>query len=286
MTSIKTIRHQAAAQLRGVTDSPHLEAEVLLAHVLDRPRPYLFAHSEVSVAHENIERYMRFIQRRCKGEPLPYITGQMEFFGLTMTVTRDVLIPRPETELLVEEALAWLQGHPARTAVDVCTGSGCIAIALAMHTPNLHFYATDISPAALRVARRNAVQHEVASRIDFLEGDLLTPLSKLDNTGGPVDVILSNPPYVATEAWDHLPPSVRHEPRTALLAGPQGLDVIHRLLQQVRTYLRPKGLLLMEIGEPQGEVVRAMAQELWPRSHHEILSDLAGKDRVLKTILD
>jgi release factor glutamine methyltransferase len=286
MTSIKTIRHQAAAQLRGVTDSPHLEAEVLLAHVLDCPRPYLFAHSETSVAPENIERYMRFIQCRCEGEPLPYITGQMEFFGLTMTVTRDVLIPRPETELLVEEALVWLQGHAARTAVDVCTGSGCISIALATHTPNLHFYATDISPAALRVARRNAVQHEVASRIDFLEGDLLTPLSKLDNTSGPVDMILSNPPYVATEAWNHLPSSVRHEPRTALLAGPQGLDVIHRLLQQVCTYLRPKGLLLMEIGEQQGEAVCAMAQGLLPRSHSEILFDLAGKERVLKAIMD
>jgi release factor glutamine methyltransferase len=280
MPTIKTLLHQAVAQLQDVTDSPNLEAEVLLAYVLDRPRTYLFAHSEVSPSPEAVVRYRRFVQRRCANEPLPYITGRIAFFGLTMMVTPDVLIPRPETELLIEEALAWHRAHPTRTAADVGTGSGCIAVALAVHAPAMHLWATDRSPAALRVAHRNAVHHGVADRIDFLGGDLLTPLSE------PVDMILSNPPYIAPGAWDHLPPSVRREPRAALLAGPQGLDVIVRLLQQTRTYLRPRGLLLMEIGAQQGKVVREIAQRLLPDGHHEILPDLAGKDRVLKVTMD
>ncbi len=284
MPTIKNTLNQGVAQLRDVTDSPNLEAEMLLVHVLNRPRPHLFAHSEASLAPEEITRYLSLVQRRCEGEPLPYITGQIAFFGLTMTVTPNVLIPRPETERLIEEALAWLQDHLVRTAVDVGTGSGCIAVALAVHAPQLQLYATDISPAALRVAHRNAVQHDVASRIDFLEGDLLTPLSELDGISGPVDMIISNPPYIAEEEWGHLPPSVRREPRTALMAGHQGLDIIHRLLQQVRTYLRPQGLLLVEIGEQQGETVRAIAQNLLPNSKQEVLPDLAGKDRVLKLV--
>jgi release factor glutamine methyltransferase len=290
ISTIKTILHQAVVQLRDATDSPNLEAEILLAYVLNRPRSYLFAHSEASLAPEDVLRYLSLVQRRCEGEPLPYITGQIAFFGLTMTVTPDVLIPRPETERLIEEALAWLQNHLVRTAVDVGTGSGCIAVALAVHAPQLQLYATDISPAALRVAHRNAVRHDVASRIDFLEGNLLTPLSALasirdlTNTSVPVDMVLSNPPYIAEGEWDHLPPSVQREPRAALMAGLQGLDIIHRLLQQVRTYLRPQGLLLMEIGEQQGEAVHAMVQRLLPNSKQEILPDLAGKDRVLKLV--
>lgn len=220
--------------------------------------------------------YAACVQRRAAGEPLPYITGQIEFFGLTFGVTPDVLIPRPETETLVEAALAWVKAHPDAVAVDVGTGSGCIAVTLAVHAPSLRLYATDISPAALEVARANAERHDVAERITFLEGDLLIPLPE------PVNLIVSNPPYVTDDEWDELPLSVQKEPRTALLSGADGLDAIRRLLAQAQTRLRPGGLMLVEIGERQGKAAQALAQAAFPQAEVAIVPDLAGKDRVLR----
>jgi release factor glutamine methyltransferase len=249
---------------------------MLLAHLLDQPRTYLWAHPEAPLTSEQAATYAEWVQRRAAGEPLPYITGQIEFLGLTFIVTPDVLIPRPETETLVEAALDWLKAHPAATAVDVGTGSGCIAVALATHAPSLRLYAVDVSPAALQVARANAERHNVEERITFLEGDLLAPLSE------PVDLILSNPPYVANDEWDALPLSVQQEPRMALLSGVDGLDAIRRLLQQARTRLASGGLMLVEIGERQGEAAQALAQAAFPKVDVAILPDLAGKDRVLE----
>ncbi|MBN1876180.1 MAG: peptide chain release factor N(5)-glutamine methyltransferase [Anaerolineae bacterium] len=268
-------------QLHGVTDRPQLEAEILLACLLERERTYLLAHPEAVLTTAQAQTYQMWVMRRAMGEPLPYITGFIEFFELTFAVTPDVLIPRPETELLVEEALAWMQANtlfPNGTwsAVDVGTGSGCIAVALAVHAPRLRIYAVDSSSAALEIARANAQQHNVAEHVIFLEGDLLTPLM------GPVDLIISNPPYIAEVAWDDLPLSVRQEPCNALLAGQDGLDVIRRLLLQARAYLRPGGLLLVEIGEDQGNAVQDLARTAFPGAQISVLPDLAGKDRVLK----
>lgn len=261
------------------TDRPHVEAELLLAYLLDQPRAYLWAHPEAALTPQQATDYATCVQRRAAGEPLPYITGQIEFFGLMFTVTPDVLIPRPETETLVEAALAWLTAHSDAVAVDVGTGTGCIAVALAVHAPSLRLYATDISPAALRVARANAERHDVAERITFLEGDLLMPLPE------PVNLIVSNPPYVADNEWDALPLSVRQEPRLALLSGADGLDAIRRLLAQAQPRIVPGGLILVEIGERQGVATQALARAAFPRADVSILSDLAGKDRVLEIIV-
>ncbi len=269
----------ASAYLSAHTDRPHVEAELLLAHLLDCPRTYLWTHPEATLTPQQAAGYAACVQRRAAGEPLPYITGQIEFFGLTFTVTPDVLIPRPETEMLVEAALDWVQAHPDAVAVDVGAGSGCIAVALAVHAPSLRLHATDISSAALQVARANAERHSVAERISFLAGDLLTLLPE------PVGLIVSNPPYVADDEWDALPLSVQQEPRLALLSGADGLDAIRRLLAQAQTRLQPGGLMLIEIGERQGEAAQALAQAAFPKANVTILPDLAGKDRVLKIVV-
>lgn len=271
---------QAGSLLAVHTDRSQVEAELLLAHLLNKPRTYLYAHPEAPLSSERAATYAKWVERRAAGEPLPYITGQIEFFGLTFAVTPDVLIPRPETELLVEMALAWLKTHPDAVVVDVGAGSGCIAVALAVHRPALRLFATDISPAALQVARANAERHEVAERITFLEADLLTPLRE------PLHLIVSNPPYIAEGEWYALPLSVRQEPRLALLSGADGLDVIRRLVQQARTRLAPGGLLLAEIGEWQGKAAQTLAQAAFSKADVSILSDLAGKDRFLKIALE
>ncbi len=266
----------ATGELGAVADRPRVEAEILLASLLGRGRAYLLAHPEATVGDEVAVAFSARVRRRAEGEPLPYLTGRMEFFGLEFAVTPDVLIPRPETELLVEEALSWLERRPGARAVDVGTGSGCIAVTLALHAPHLRVCAVDLSTAALTVARDNARRHGVADRLLFLQGDLLQPLR------GPFDLVVSNPPYVATTEWDSLPPSVRREPRLALLAGSDGLDALRRLLPQAAACLRADGLLLVEMGERQGEVVASLARRCFPQADVAILSDLAGKERLLR----
>lgn len=271
-------RGWAAAELAASTEKPHLEAELLLAALLERSRAYLLAHLDAPLPEAVAATYRAWVLRRAAGEPLPYITGRIEFFGLDFAVSPAVLIPRPETELLVEAALAHVAeraGVPPRIA-DVGTGSGCIAVTLALQLPQARLYALDISPEALAIAQQNAARHGVADRIGFLEGDLLTPLSE------PVDLIVSNPPYVAESEWETLPVSVRREPRLALLAGADGLAVVRRLLAQTPAKLRPGGLLLVEIGEWQGAAVLELAQQTFPTAECRILTDLAGKDRVLR----
>ncbi len=244
---------------------------MLLAHILHTSRTWLLAHPEHPLDPNQLTDYQTAIALRASGYPLPYLTGHVEFYGLDFEVTPDVLIPRPETETLVELALA---RRPA-TVIDVGTGSGCIAIALAVHLPQAIVYATDISRAALAVARRNAARHRVADRVHLLAGDLLAPCA------GPVDLVVSNPPYVAEGEFAALPHSVReHEPRLALDGGPDGLAVIRRLLAQAPAVLRPGGTLLIEIGANQGAAVAQLA-----RRHFEsvrIHPDLAGHDRVLE----
>jgi len=258
-----------------------MEAEVLLAYVLGTSRAVLIAHPERPLTPAQLDRYQALVRRRAVDYPLPYLTGRLEFYGLEFEVTPEVLIPRPETETLVELALA----RRPRSAVDVGTGSGCIAVSLAVHLPEATIYATEISPAALAVARRNAERHGVAERVRLLAGDLLSPCP------GPVDLIVSNPPYVSTGEWASLPASVRdYEPSLALDGGPDGLDVVRRLLAQAPAVLagplpaegRPGGALLIEIGAGQGEAAANLARTFFPQATLRVLPDLAGRDRVLE----
>ncbi|MGD9101275.1 MAG: peptide chain release factor N(5)-glutamine methyltransferase, partial [Anaerolineae bacterium] len=225
---------RAATQLQ-VTGAPRLEAELLLAHVLDLSRASLYAHPNRALHAHQRATYQTLVKRRALGEPLPYLIGHVEFYGLDLSVNTHVLIPRPETETLVDLALTSNTQHLHRAAdavqvypisnllsfADVCTGSGCIAIALAVHAPQARVYALDLSPDALAVARANAARHGVGDRVTFLQSDLLAALPE------PVDMIVANPPYIAAQEWGALPREVReHEPRLALYGGPDGLDVI------------------------------------------------------------
>jgi len=275
MMNIGDALEEGTALLERATDAPRLEAEVLLAHVTGLPRTALLAHPERSLPAARQIAYRGLLRRRAASHPLPYLTGRVEFYGLELAVTPDVLIPRPETETLVEMAL---ERRPA-TVVDVGTGSGCIAVALAVHLPGARVYATDISAPALRVAAANARRHGVQDRVRLIRCDLVGPLR------GPFDLIVSNPPYVAEEEWGHLPRSVRqHEPALALHGGPDGLAVARRLLESAPPLLGPSGALLVEIGAAQGERAAALARSLLPKGHVAIHPDLAGRDRVLEVV--
>lgn len=266
---------EASAQLRTASDVPRTEAEILLMHVLGISRSALLTHPEHRLSDPQLSSYAALVNDRVLGHPLPYITGAVEFYGLEIDVTPEVLIPRPDTEVLVELAL---DRRPA-SVVDVGTGSGCIAIALAAHLPNLAVYAIDISPSALAVARRNAEKHGVDDRIQFMVGNLL------DRRPGPVDLIVSNPPYVSADEWASLPSTIRHhEPRLALDGGADGLEVIRRLVSQSQGLLEPGGSLLVEIGAGQGDDVRDIAHTVFPENGAliDVHPDLAGRDRVLE----
>jgi release factor glutamine methyltransferase len=272
---------EATDSLRAITSAPRLEAEVLLSHVLDTSRTVLSAYPERALTHDQLSSYQSLVRRRVSNYPLPYLTGRVEFYGLEFEVTPDVLIPRPETETLVDLALA---RRPA-IVVDVGTGSGCIAVALAVHLLDAIIYAIDISPAALAVAQRNAERHGVVERVHLLVGDVLSPRP------GPVDLIVSNPPYIPSGKCASLPASIRdHEPRLALDGGPDGMAIIQQLLVQAPAVLRqpepeegrPGGGLLIEIGADQGRAATRLARTFLPQATVRVHPDLAGRDRVLE----
>ncbi len=232
------------------------DATLLLRYVLGIPQAEIYAGRERPLTALQTEKFNALIQERAKGKPIQYITGQQEFFGLTFHVTPDVLIPRPETEHLVEAAIARLQNHATPRIADVGTGSGAIAVALAHALPESEVLALDISAAALAVASANAIQNGVAERIRFVESDLLAAVA-----GERFDAIVSNPPYVAESERKVLPKEVReYEPSQALFSGPTGLEIYPRLIAEAKPLLVPGGWLLMEIGHGQRDAVRAMLQ--------------------------
>ncbi len=271
----------AWASRRVRASAPRLAAEVLLAHVLNVSRAYLLAHPERILAPDEWEAFARLVARSEQGEPLFYLIGEREFYGMPFKVTPAVLIPRPETEGLVDAALEWARSRAYRTYAplvfaDIGTGSGCIAVALAVYLPNSRGYATDLSPEALEVARENAARHGVASRLTFLQGDLCAPLPE------PVDLLVANLPYVARSEWADLDPAIReYEPILALDGGPDGLDLIRRFLAQAPGYLRPMGAVFLEIGAGQGPAVLTLARAAFPRAVVRLLKDAAGLDRIV-----
>ncbi len=325
MTGEATVREalrwgeQALAQ--SALDTPRLDAEILLAYALGITRAQLHVHSQSQLSSTELAHYHQLIERRARSEPVAYIVGQKEFYGLDLFVDNRVLIPRPETELLVEKAIEisqrraagvckscgserrlsseayrnqasspWatrlasiLRSAPTRPALymrpvvaDIGTGSGAIAVSLAVHLPQALVYATDASSGALEVAARNCRRHRVEDRVHLLQGHLLEPLPE------PVDLIVANLPYVSQAELAQLPPEINcYEPREALNGGLDGLDHIRRLLAQAGEHIRPGGVVLLEIGATQGEAAIALARRHFPAAKVEIVKDYAGLDRVV-----
>src|SRR5512135_542537 len=221
------------ARLLPLSDTPQLDAQVLLAHIFEKPRTWLLAHTSASPDVKSAARLEKLIRRLENGEPLPYVLGHWEFFGLDFRLTPDVLIPRPETELLVESAIAWLRASPAegpeeQMIADIGTGSGCIAVSLARNVPNIHVLATDISQAAIKVARSNAKRLKVLPQIDFLTCDMLPEHGKSLGAARPFNLVCANLPYIPTGKLHSLP-VFKREPTVALDGGPDGLDPFRKL---------------------------------------------------------
>ena len=242
----------AAAELANdwqLRDNATLDAQLLLLHTLRIPRVALIAHPDTELTPSQRSAFENSIARRLRHEPIQYITGEQEFYGLNFNVTPAVLIPRPETEHLVDAIIKLLPPNQPLKLADIGTGSGAIAVALAVHLPQAAITALDISPEALNIARNNADEHQVADRIRFLQSDLL---SALDHEAETFDAIVSNPPYIPETDRATLHPQVReHEPAAALFAGATGLDIYRRLIPQAQKPLKPGGLLAMEIGHGQ-----------------------------------
>jgi release factor glutamine methyltransferase len=238
-------------------------ATALLGHALAVDRTYLITKSDRKVDEARFQAYVDMITRRAAGEPLQYITGHQEFYGIDFLVTPDVLIPRPETELLVECVINLTRdsspqsGEGGPLILDIGTGSGCIAVALASHIKNARVIATDVSPAALAVASNNAARQGLNTQIEFLEGDLLAPLAGRDLEGA-VDFLASNPPYVPARDSHMLQRELDWEPREALFGGPEGIDFYRRLLADAPQYVKPGGYLVCEIGYTQLDAIREM----------------------------
>lgn len=277
MVTVAELLREAAGRLSATSPTPRLDAELLLAHALGWPRARLVAERAHVPAPAQAAAFAAMVARRAALEPVAYIVGHKEFYGHDLAVTPDTLVPRPETELLVElsigEARRLNVAHAALRIADIGTGTGAIAIALAASLAGCVVYATDLSAAALAVAARNVARHDLTERVRLLHGDLLTPLPE------PVHLIVSNPPYTILEAVE---PNVRaHEPRLALDGGPDGAAIYRRLLATARERLIPGGAILLEIGAWQGELVAGLVREALPGATVTVHQDLAGLDRVV-----
>jgi len=282
---VKEALHGIAKELAAHSiEDAHLEAEIILMHFLGLTRARLFVALEDELLPGGIEALEQIVERRIAHEPLAYIIGYREFFGRDFYVAPGVLIPRPETELLVEEALGFIaQRFPQRDPIiaEIGTGSGVIAISLALEMPRARIYATDISSRALEIAAFNCEQHGVG--IELLEGDLLAPVPE------PVDIVIANLPYVRDEEIEGLADEIKvYEPIVALSGGPDGLDKMRQLLSDVSgssERLRPGSLILLEIGPAQGEALAAWTQDVLPTATIELVPDLSGMVRALKVII-
>lgn len=255
-------------------ESPRLEAELLLSFVLGCERIRLYTDFERPLDEAELARYREVISRRRRGEPAAYITGTREFWSLEFEVSRDVLVPRPDTETLVEAAL---ESGPVESLLDLCTGSGCVVVALASEWKGLRAHATDLSPTACEVARRNVARHSLQDRVEILEGDLFDAVPD----GEEYDTIISNPPYVTSAEIPSLSEEVRSEPALALDGGADGLYLIRRILKDAPRFLRPAGTLLIELDPRQAEIVAVEMGEEALGVKGRIVNDLAGRPRVV-----
>lgn len=272
---VKEVLKDAANLLKGAgIISPRVDAEVLLSFVLACDRLALYREPLRKIAAEEKNRYEELLCRRAAGVPVAYLTGEKEFMGLKFTVTPAVLVPRPETELLVETAIELLKRVQAPVVADVGTGSGAVAVSLAVFLPAVRVFAVDLSPAAVCVAQENARRHGVADRVTFFQGDLLEPLLEEIRF---FDLIAANLPYIPTAEMAQLPREVQNEPAIALDGGPDGLAPYRRLLPQARRLLKAGGCLLFEIAPGQGKAVLEMLKP-W---HAYVKQDLGGRERLV-----
>jgi len=275
---IKTLlAHCTLALAESGSSSPRLDCELLLMRLLAIDRVHCLTHPEHEITEEQAAAFERLVVRRKKGEPVSYIIGEKEFWSLRFAVTPAVLIPRPETECLIEEALRFYP--PPGEGLSICdigTGSGIIAIALAKELPLARIVATDISAAALSVARGNATFHGVSGRVEFRQADVFAEIA------GDFDIICSNPPYIADDRYDMLPEGIRNfEPRGALAAGADGLAIYRRIIGEAKNHLKKGGRIVLEIGEDQKDRVEALFFDAGAYTDIRCRSDYGGMDRVL-----
>lgn len=274
MTTIQQAWTLGRSQLSH-SPSPELDTRLLLEHVLRRPHSYLVAHSDERLTDAQAANFVELLARAERQEPIPYLVGIAPFYGLDFAVSPAVLIPRPETEMMVDYVLRWVGQRTNILVVDVGTGSGCIAVTLARHLSQAEMVAIDISADALAIAAQNAATH-APNRIRFIQGDLLDPAA------AGVDLVVANLPYVADDEWTSVSDGVKwYEPEIALRGGPDGLDLYRTLMPAAAHKLNQGGLLLLEIGWRQGESVRRLAREYFPRAEIAVMPDFAGHDRVV-----
>jgi release factor glutamine methyltransferase len=275
-SSLFALRQSAIERLTAAeVDAPSLTAEVVLAHVLEIDRAQLLARADGPLTPDQLIRAQRDLERLVHGEPLAYVVGHKEFYDIDLLTDARALIPRPETECLIEHALSVLADHPAPLIADVGTGSGAVAVTLAKHLPRASLIATDISPDAVDLARENAQRSGVADRIDFRVGNLLEPIAES------IDLLAANLPYIDDKNWPYLAKTIRgHEPKVAFLGGPDGLDLVRGLLRAAPRVTHLDSLILLEIGAYQGDAVTEIARQHFPRAYIEIKPDYAGLDRL------
>lgn len=258
--------------------TPNLDARLLLQHLLNVTHSYLVAYKKEQLTAEQEQQFQHLINRAKQQEPIPYIIGKAPFFDFDLHVEPGVLIPRPETEQLVETAVSWAMSLEGGQVVDIGTGSGCIAIALARFLPAWHITAVDISAKALAIARKNAAQL-APNRIHFAQGSLLQPITT------PIDLIVANLPYVTSGEWQELDDGVKlYEPVLALDGGADGLDFVRKLLKQAAAKLHPNGAIFLEIGWQQGIAAQEAASAIFPEAEITVLPDYAGHKRMMKVV--
>jgi len=275
--SINNAIREGVQMLRAAgVNEPRRESGSLLAHAIGRDRTFVVTHADEPLEAAVVESFRKLIERRAAGEPLQYLTGHQEFFKLDFEVTPDVLIPRPETEFLVEIALELLKANLDPFIADIGTGSGCVAVSLLHELPDAHAIATDISAAALGVAQRNADRHGVTDRLTVIESDCFAKV----NADRSFSLIAANPPYIRDDEMGTLQREVGYEPRTALAGGPDGLDIIRRLLREAAPFLAPGGHFVFEIGYGQNALVEQLInREVWELT--EMRPDLQGIARTV-----
>ena len=260
---------------KGV-ENPRLDAEVLLSHILEKDRLYLYVHFDQPLEDKELTAFRVAVKKRAARLPVAYIIENKEFMGLDFQVSSAVLIPRPDTEILVEAALKRLTAVDSPCILDIGTGSGAICVSVLVKIPSARGVAVDISPTALSVASYNAGRHQVMERLTFCLGDLFDPVQ-----GQVFDAILSNPPYIPKADIPGLAPEVRQEPSLALVGGEDGLDFYRRIIHEGREYLAPGGFIAMEVGIDQAQLVAAMAQETGLFKVSDIIKDYGGIERVV-----